>query len=109
MTLGICGFTSTGSSAVIDLLHEFDEFQVLDKIEFGISYCPDGLEDLDYHVNKYSKYTSSVVAIERFRRLMLLLTRIIHELTACHVTNLCWGAPLCKNCDEYTLELCIYA
>ena len=71
MVIGVCGFTSTGSSAVVDYLKEYDKFCVLDNKEFILPYYPDGLEDLDIHLNRYcSKYTGSVVAIERFRRHM---------------------------------------
>ncbi|MDR0307797.1 MAG: hypothetical protein LBI42_13305 [Chitinispirillales bacterium] len=62
-TIGVCGYVSTGSSAVVDLLHEFDDAQVLDD-EFRIVHFPDGLEDLQYNLK--SMY-SSVVAIKRFR------------------------------------------
>lgn len=69
MIVGVCGFVSTGSSAVSDLLKEFDENQVLDSLEFSIAYTPDGLEDLTYNLMyKCSKTTSSNAAIERFRR-----------------------------------------
>jgi hypothetical protein len=69
-TIGICGFGETGSSAVSDLLKEFDENTVLDQCEFILPYCPDGLEDLSYHLHEGClKFQSSVVAIERFKRL----------------------------------------
>ena len=71
MVIGVCGFTSTGSSAVVDYLKEYDKFCVVDNMEFTLPYYPDGLEDLDYHLNiSCSKYAGSVVAIERFRRHM---------------------------------------
>lgn len=71
MLIGVCGFTSTGSSAVVDFLKEYDALSVIGDKEFTLPYYPDGLEDLDYHLNSNcSKYTSSVVAIERFRRHM---------------------------------------
>ena len=67
-TVGVCGYVSTGSSAFIDLLYEFDETQVLNK-ELLFIHLPDGLEDLDYRLKKASRY-SSPVAIKRFRKLM---------------------------------------
>lgn len=68
MIIGACGFSGSGSSAVVDLLKECDNFNILNDAEFYLSYYPDGLEDLDYHLNAgFSKYSSSVVAIERFR------------------------------------------
>lgn len=68
MLIGVCGFTSTGSSAVSDFLKEFSDNQVFDDLEFDIAFTPDGLEDMEHHImNACSKYTSSNVAITRFR------------------------------------------
>ena len=71
MFIGTCGFGSSGSSAVSDYLKEFNENCVLDRIEFTIPFCVDGLTDLDYHVHQ-STYRSedSIVAIERFKKLI---------------------------------------
>lgn len=71
MIIGTCGFCSTGSSAVSDYLKEFDENQVLDKLEFTMVYLPDGLEDLDYHLNhNVNRDDNCCIAIPRFRRFM---------------------------------------
>lgn len=71
MIIGTCGFCSTGSSAVSDYLKEFDENQVADRWEFTIVYLPDGLEDLDYHLNQnINRDDSCCIAIPRFRRFM---------------------------------------
>ena len=71
MIIGVCGFCSTGSSAVSDYLKEFDENQVLDMLEFTLTYLPDGLEDLEYHLTKkYSRGDDCYCAITRFRRYM---------------------------------------
>ena len=71
MVIGICVFVSTGSSALCDYLKEYPSVSAVDRREFNIAYFPDGLEDLDYHLNvSCSKYMSSVAAIERFRLLM---------------------------------------
>lgn len=68
MVIGTCGFVGTGSSAVSDYLKEFSNTSALDMVEFIITHGPDGLEDLDFQLNEHCvKYTSSVVAIERFR------------------------------------------
>ena len=69
-TIGACGYIGTGSSAITDLLKEFEETQLLSSVEFTLTYIPDGLEDLDYHVNNFRKYMSSVVAIQRFREMV---------------------------------------
>lgn len=68
MIIGACGFSWSGSSAVADFLSEFEDIQVYDRIEFILSYHPDGLQDLDFHLNSScSKFLSSNVAIPRFR------------------------------------------
>lgn len=71
MIIGTCGFCSTGSSAVSDYLKEFDENQVLDDLELTMAYLPDGLEDLDYHLNRnINRDDNCGIAIPRFRRFM---------------------------------------
>lgn len=71
MIIGTCGFCSTGSSAVSDYLKEFDENQVLDKFEFTMVYLPDGIEDLNYHLNhNINRDDNCCIAIPRFRRAM---------------------------------------
>lgn len=80
MVIGVCGFSSSGSSAVIDLLCEFQENNILDQREFTLSYFPDGIEDLEYHlVLAPSKFLSSTIALKRFRRVShSLLSRVTH-------------------------------
>lgn len=68
-TIGVCGMGYTGSGAVIDLMKEFDDVDVNADPEFSLSYTPDGLEDLEYHLVKApSRYMSSDVAIYRFKK-----------------------------------------
>lgn len=70
MIIGTCGFGSTGSSAVSDYLKEYDQFQVMDKIEFTWVSSVDGLVDLDRHLNNpHTRTAESIVAIERYRQL----------------------------------------
>lgn len=70
MIVGTCGFGSTGSSAVTDYLKEFDEFQVLDNIEFTWVSSVDGLIDLDYHLNHpHNRTSDSIQAIYRYKEL----------------------------------------
>lgn len=85
MIIGTCGFCSTGSSAVSDYLKEFNENQVLDKLEFAMTYLPDGLEDLDYHLNKnINRDDNCGISIPRFRRFMR---------TYEHMLSKCSGMP----------------
>lgn len=95
MIIGVCGFTSTGSSAVSDYLKEFSSNSCFDKDEFIITHHPDGLEDLDFHVNrKISKFTSSTIAFLRFRRVSHLLLKDatkgeIDKIVNDYIENIC--------------------
>lgn len=67
MIIGVCGYGSSGSSAVSDYLMEFNHTCVLDKIEFTWVTCVDGLIDLEYHImNPHGRTDDSVVAINRY-------------------------------------------
>lgn len=70
MIIGICGLGYTGSGAVIDLLKEFADVNVMDEPEFTICYMPDGI----YHLEKALfdtpiRYMSSDAAFFRFLKL----------------------------------------
>lgn len=70
MIIGACGFGSTGSSVVTDYLKEYDNFQVLDQIEFTWVSGVDGLIDLDNHVNHpHNRTMDSIMAIDRYRQM----------------------------------------
>ena len=94
MIVSTAGFSGTGSSAVNEFLAEFEENQVYSRDEFIISYCPDGIEDLDYHLNKgASKFLSSCVAIPRFRKAMNYRLKVetkgkIKELTNAYLDKI---------------------
>ena len=67
MIIGACGFGSTGSSVVTDYLKEYNNFQVLDQIEFTWVSGVDGLIDLDFHVNHpHNRTGDSINAIDRY-------------------------------------------
>ena len=69
LTIGSCGFSSTGSSAVTDILKEYDDNIVLDMTEFTLTWCADGIEDLRYHMFEGCRRDlSNRIAIERFTR-----------------------------------------
>ena len=69
LIIGVCGFSWSGSGAVMDYLMEFEENQVYTP-EFILAYHPDGLRDLDINLNENcAKFLSSGVAIPRFRNI----------------------------------------
>lgn len=73
-TVGVCGYSATGSSAFSDFLREFEETKVLDNIEFRLTHLPDGLEDLEYHLKNYHIIYTRIVAINRFRKFIKKFT-----------------------------------
>lgn len=52
----------------MDLLSEYDDIYVDNKLEFTFAYEPDGLEDLAYHVKHPARYFKSDIAILRFKK-----------------------------------------
>lgn len=98
MIIGVCGFGSSGSSAVTDYLKEFSSTDVLDNTEFQLVTYPDGIESLDYYLNtNISKYASSDVAITRFE---MYTSRI--ALSFDRVTNGEFSKLTKKYIDEIT-------
>lgn len=70
MIINVSGFGYSGSGAVIDLLKEFEDIQVLD-MELNILYVPDGIRDLEYHLcEDHYRFMSSDIAISRFIKRM---------------------------------------
>lgn len=68
MIIGVCGYGATGSSAIVGMLKEYEEFNVCDKAEIQEAFRIDGLQDLEYHlVKQYSRHISGDVAIKRFK------------------------------------------
>ena len=71
MIIGACGFGSTGSSAVSDYLKEYDNFVVLDDLEFNWVSSTDGLIDLERAVmHPHNRTADSIIAVQRYIRLM---------------------------------------
>lgn len=69
LTIGSCGFSSTGSSVVTDVLKEYSDNIVLDTTEFTLTWCADGIEDLRYHMFEGCRRDlSNRIALERFVR-----------------------------------------
>lgn len=80
--LGICGFGFSGSGAVLDLLKEYNDVFVADKIELSFIYKPDGLNDLYHNICvSPSRYFSSDSSIRRFIQLMKRNKTVYNQLT----------------------------
>ncbi len=71
MIIGVCGLGFSGSGAVLDLLKEYSDIDGFSSREMSICYYPDGIEDLDYHLNtSHSRYMSSDAALYAFYRMI---------------------------------------
>jgi len=70
MIISTCSFGSTGSSVITDYLKEFNTLHVMDGAELTWISVPDGIIDLDYHLNNpHCRTADSIVAIERYKTL----------------------------------------
>ena len=68
MIIGACGYGATGSSAVYDLIREFEGIQSLPfDSEFIYCYQVDGLQDLQYHLTETLFLCRHVLSFGRCR------------------------------------------
>ncbi|WP_347145143.1 hypothetical protein [Phocaeicola dorei] len=71
MLVGVSGFGSTGSGAVMDYLREFDEVGAGRSMELAFLYDPDGVLDMEYHlILNPIRFYSGDAAIKRFKRII---------------------------------------
>lgn len=71
MIVGVSGFGSTGSGAVMDLLREFDDVSGGDDMELSFLYDPDGVLDLEEAlVNRPIRFYSGDAAIKKFIKII---------------------------------------
>lgn len=69
MIVGISGFGSTGSGAVMDLLREYDDVTCGKNVELSFLYDPDGILDLEYNLVKNPiRFYSGDAAIKKFKK-----------------------------------------
>lgn len=66
MIVSVCGYMYSGSSAVMDLLKEYEETHVISDPEWYLIDQPDGLRDLGQHIMGTGTYLNTDVAIGRF-------------------------------------------
>ncbi len=67
MIVSICGYNCSGSSAVLDLLKEYEEAIVID-FECMLLDFPDGIRSLDQNVNSAGLYFREDLAFTRFKK-----------------------------------------
>ena len=86
MIISTCSFGSTGSSVITDYLKEFNSHHVLDDAELTWISEPDGIIDLDYHLNNpHCRTADSIKAIERYK---ILYANKIPSFEKCGITRL---------------------
>lgn len=69
MIVGVSGFGSTGSGAVMDLLREYDDVTCGKNVELSFLYDPDGILDLEYNLVKNPiRFYSGDAAIKKFKK-----------------------------------------
>ena len=82
MQLGICGVGYSGSGAVLDLLKDYEDVIVADKVELSFTFKPDGLNDLRRAITiEPTRHWSSDTAIRRFIQFMKRKRRIYDRAT----------------------------
>lgn len=82
MELGVCGFGYSGSGAILDMLKDYPDVSVSNRMEVSFLFKPDGLEDLGRAVcYSPSRYWSSDSAIRRFYQEMRRLRKGYNRLT----------------------------
>ena len=62
-------YFGTGSSAVTDLISEYDNVSSLGDYEFSFAYCTDGLSDLEHHIVEAPNRNNSGFALKRFEKI----------------------------------------
>ena len=69
MIVAVCGYGTSGASAVFDLLRGYDDLQFV-PFEFQLIHQADGLLDLKYHLTENRERVACNAAIKRFKKLM---------------------------------------
>lgn len=71
MLVGVCGFGSTGSGAVMDFLREFENVSAGGNMELAFLYDPDGVLDMENALVKNPiRFYSGDAAIKKFRKVI---------------------------------------
>ena len=68
MIIGVCGYGSSGASAVLALLNEFNDISIENRREIQILHEPDGLMDLKYQLVENKGRIACNAAISRYKR-----------------------------------------
>ena len=123
MVIGVCSFGYSGSGAVFDLLKEYEGVKIAPEREMSFLYRPDGLSDLEYHLETPCRFFSCDIAIKRFDNKIkhffrthpevwnLKSYQIIYDLTDKYLNSLCdvvwegWWTFDIENMDTFSFYL----
>ena len=67
-TITVCSYYGTGSSAITDLISEFDNVTSLTNFEFRFAHDPDGLSELEYNLVENFNRHNSGHALKRYKK-----------------------------------------
>ncbi|MCF0241805.1 MAG: hypothetical protein HUK25_04160, partial [Treponema sp.] len=67
-TITVCSYYGTGSSAITDLISEFDNVKSLTNFEFRFAHDPDGLSELEYNLVENFNRHNSGHALKRYKK-----------------------------------------
>lgn len=98
--LSVAGYGSTGSSAVVNLLEEFDNCNVMGG-EFRIIQDPDGIEDLCYNITNSWGWNRSDAYIRRFLKYTNIVGRRIRLTQYGEHLNKAFNYNFFKYRDEF--------
>jgi len=98
--ISVAGYGSTGSSAVVNYLEEFDECNVMGG-EFRIIQDPDGLEDLCYNLSNSWGWNRSDAFIRRFVKYTNVVGRKISVFKYGEHLNKAFNFNFFKYRDEF--------
>ena len=101
MIISTCSFGSTGSSVITDYLKEFNNLHVMDGAELTWVAAPDGIIDLDYHLNNpHSRTADSITAIDRYKE---LCKRKIRSFEKCGIPQVVFEKSLNEFLDAIVM------
>ena len=101
MIISTCSFGSTGSSVITDYLKEFNDLHVMDGTELTWISAPDGIIDLDYHLNNpHCRTADSIRAIERYK---VLCANKISSFEKCGISRSVFDKSLNEFLDSIVM------
>ena len=109
MIIGICGYNSTGSSAVLDLLKEYEENYIIEQ-ELSFLFLPDGISCLDYAISGPDMYFCGDVGIRRYftfaDHYLSVFNKKCSRTTQDYISSLIQAKWVGSSCFDATRDEC---